>query len=194
MKFEVTDYAKRFVVHDEVVVVYRIRSLINFKVESWNNLGNFTKEIHEGDLGGYVEKAANLSQKGTCWIGSNAIVCGDAVVSEDAFVGGHAIIADYATVSGRAKVSVRSRVFGHAEVSGNAWVYGRTTLKGYAKVTDEAHVYSSTIGGNVTVCDDAHIEKFSSEISGDQVIDETTRMILVFELKNKLDISNLFND
>ena len=56
--------------------LYRIRALIDFY------------DVSAGDLGGYIEKEANLSQEGNAWVYDNArvfgnaIICGDAVIAE----------------------------------------------------------------------------------------------------------------
>lgn len=59
--------------------------------------------IQKGDLGGYVEKEANLFQEdGDCWAYNNARVYGNAHVS------GNAVIKDNAEIYGYAKI------YGHA--------------------------------------------------------------------------------
>lgn len=79
-------------------------------------------DVEEGDLGGWVEKDANLSQEGLCWVGENARVYGDAVVRDDAIVAGNA------------------KVFGGAEVYGNAQVKGDVQVCGDAKVYGTAYL------------------------------------------------------
>ena len=61
--------------------LYQIRALIDFG------------KVKAGDLGGWIESEANLSQDGNAWVFDNAVVFGNA------------------------------RVFGNAVVSGDAWVY-----------------------------------------------------------------------
>lgn len=48
--------------------------------------------IKEGELGGFIEKEANLSQDGNAWVSGNARVSGDAWVSGNAQVYGDADI------------------------------------------------------------------------------------------------------
>ena len=62
--------------------LYRIKALVDFS------------DVKKGELGGFVEKEANLSHEGDAWVYGDAWVSGNA------------------------------RVFGDAEVSGNAWVSG----------------------------------------------------------------------
>jgi len=54
---------------------YRIEALKDFS------------DVKKGDLGGYVQKESNLSQKGDCWIYNNARVSGNSSISEDARIG-----------------------------------------------------------------------------------------------------------
>lgn len=60
--------------------VYRIIALKDF--------GN----VKTGDIGGYIESEYNLSQKGNCWIGVDAIVAGythidgDTIISDDTLI------------------------------------------------------------------------------------------------------------
>ena len=90
MKFELTSETKEFF----GATLFRIRALTSFG------------SVQTGDLGGWVEKAENLSQDGNAWVSGDAQVYGDAQVSGNAWVYGNA------------------RVFGDAQVSGNAWVSG----------------------------------------------------------------------
>ena len=85
--------------------LYRIRALKDF--------GN----VKAGDIGGYIEKEENLSQKGICWIYDNAEIYGNALVYDNAKVCYSARVCDNARVCGNAKVYDNARVFGDAEIS-----------------------------------------------------------------------------
>ena len=74
MKYRLTDETKTTV---QGFVVRRICALRD--IRRWS--------VHKGDLGGWVEKEANLSQDGDAWVGENAVVYGDAQVSGNAQVG-----------------------------------------------------------------------------------------------------------
>ena len=87
--------------------IHRIRALIAFGV------------VKAGDLGGWIEKEANLDHDGDAWVSGNARVSGNAMVFGDARVSGNAM------VFGDAWVSDDARVFGNAWVSGNARVSGQ---------------------------------------------------------------------
>ena len=94
--------------------LFQIKALISF--------GN----VKEGELGGYIEKEANLDHSGDAWVYGNAKVCGNAEVYGDAWVCGDA------WVYGNAKVC------GNAEVYGDAWVCGNAKVYGNAKVCGDA--------------------------------------------------------
>lgn len=87
-----------------------------------------------GDLGGWVQSEANLSQDGDAW------VYPDAAVWEDAQVEGDCRIADRAEVRGRARVSDfilmdhDSRILDDVVIDGVARLTGHTTLFGKARV------------------------------------------------------------
>lgn len=109
--------------------LYRIRALKDF--------GN----VKAGDIGGYIEREENLSQKGKCWIYDNAKVydnarvCDNAKVFGSARVFGRAEVWGSAEVFGNAKVFDDAKVYGNAEVWGSAWIYGRAEVCGNAKIS-----------------------------------------------------------
>jgi hypothetical protein len=95
-----------------------------YQIEATASFGLVVK----GELGGYIEKEANLSQGGNAWVYDNARVYGDARVSGDARVYGDA------RVSGNAWVSGDAWVYGDARVSGDAWVSGNARVSGKLKL------------------------------------------------------------
>jgi len=72
--------------------LYRIKALKDF--------GNVVK----GELGGFIEKEANLDVYGDAWVSGDARVYGDARVSGDAWVSGDARVYGDARVSGKLKL------------------------------------------------------------------------------------------
>ena len=106
MKYTLTDKVKVI----DGVTLHRIKALRSF--------GN----VNAGDLGGWVEKKANLSQDGDAWVYGDAWVFGDARVSGDAWVAENA------------------KVYGDARVFGDAWVYGNAKVYGNARVCGDAQV------------------------------------------------------
>ena len=109
--------------------------------------------IAKGDLGGYIESEANLSQvSGNAWVYGNAQVYGDAQVSGNAWVYGNA------RVYGDAQVYGIARVYGNARVSGNARVYGNALGYGVARVSGNAQVYGNVrVYGNALVYGDSWV-------------------------------------
>ena len=72
---------KKYKLTDETIefdgnILHRIKALKNFS------------NVHEGDLGGWIEKEENLSHNGDCWVGGNAKAFGNAWVYGDAWVYG----------------------------------------------------------------------------------------------------------
>ena len=66
--------------------LYRIKALV--AINAW---------VSPGDLGGYIEEEANLSQSGNAWVYSNARVSGNAQVSGNAWVSGNAQVSGQKT-------------------------------------------------------------------------------------------------
>ena len=129
-KYELTDETIQF----DGKPLYRIRALRDFHdpppLASAAHPGSLSapcdgppfgpscvhRDVKAGDLGGFVESEANLSQCGEAW------VSGDAKVSDDARVFGNA------WVSGDAGVFGKAWVFGNARVSGKARVFDNDTV------------------------------------------------------------------
>lgn len=109
--------------------------------------------IKKGDLGGFIEKEANLANDGNCWIYDDAVVCDNARISGNAKAFGSAQICDNAVV------------YGNAQVSGRAMVYNDAQVHGDAQVCDNVVVCNSAvIFGNAQVCDNAVVKKMSDYI------------------------------
>ena len=119
MKFELTSETKEFF----GATLFRIRALTSFG------------SVQTGDLGGWVEKAENLSQDGNAWVFGDAQVSGDARVYGNAQVSGDAQVYGNAWVFGDAQVSGDAQVYGNARVSGDAQVYGDVQVSGNAQKT-----------------------------------------------------------
>ena len=134
--------------------LYRIRALKDF--------GN----VKTGDIGGYIEKEANLSQEGICWIYDNAKVYDSAKVFSNAKVYGSAWVCDNARVYDSVRIYDNAKVYGsawvcdNARVCGNAMVYDRVRVYGNAWVYGSAWVCGDAwVCGNAKVCGSAKISK-----------------------------------
>ena len=74
-KYEITDIA-----HPDNPNLHRIRAVTDL-----------TEDVLAGMLGGYVESCDNLDQDGRAWISADAIACENAVVCGDAVLTDHAV-------------------------------------------------------------------------------------------------------
>lgn len=150
------------------------------RIQAIKDFGN----VHNGDLGGWIESESNLSQEGRCWVSDDAIVYGNATIQYDAQVYDHADVHGDANICGYARIHGHAVVYGnahifnlaqiydHAEIAGyssifgNAQVYGHTWISGddvdiygHAKVYDHARVYNKAkIYGNAMVFGQAKIQ------------------------------------
>ena len=146
MKYELTTTTKDYY----GIKLYQIKALKDF--------GN----VKKGELGGWIEKEANLSQDGVCWVSDNAWVSDDA------------------QVYGNAKVYGDAWVYDNAHISGDAWVYGNAKVFGSARVYDGAQIFGSAhicgnarISGNARVYDDARVYG-NAKVSGGFVVNGNT--------------------
>ncbi len=149
-----TDISKRI----GPFTVYRIEALRDFD------------SIKKGELGGWIEKETNLSQRGTCWVYNEAAVFQDAMIADSAMIGGHANVYGYAHVLDNAIVTGHSRVYdnaflendviitnyaivcGNARMSNNAQIYNNVEIFGSAHIYGNAHLYNNVqIFDNVKV-------------------------------------------
>ena len=136
---------KKFELTDETInlrgkILYRIRALKDFG------------DVKKGDLGGFVEKESNLSQKGNCWICNDARVFDDATIYGNAEIYGNARVYDNAEVSGDAKVFSNAVIYDNAEIFGKASIYGNARVCGNADIYGNARIY-----GNAFIYGDAQV-------------------------------------
>lgn len=134
--------------------LYRIRALIDIQEHG----------VKKGDLGGWVETEANLSQDGAAWVGGLAVVCDAAQVCDGALVSGSALVYEAARISGLAQVCDGAQVSGAAvvcetaRVSGAALVSGSAVVSGSARVGGKAVVSGlALVGGSARVSSSAQL-------------------------------------
>ena len=128
MKYKLTTNNKQ--VND--ITLYQIEALIDIP----------SIYVKKGNLGGWIEKEANLSQERNAWVYEDAMVYGNAMVSGNSEVYGNA------RVSGDARVSGNAMVFGNAMVSGNARVFGNARVYGDAKIEKTSDYMTISSLGN----------------------------------------------
>lgn len=136
------------------VTVYRIEALRDFG------------DVKKGDLGGWIEKETNLSQRGTCWIYDEAIVVQNAQVSGKAIVNCHAKVYHYAHVCDNAIVSGNSRIYDNAIIEDSALINDNAIISGNARISNQAEIYN-----NVEILGDAHIYGCASIFNNVQIYD-----------------------
>ena len=126
--------------------------------------------VEKGEIGGWVEKEANLSHGYNAWVKNDACVYGDARIEDNAVISGQAEVYGNAIISGQAEVYGNACVLGNACIDGNAKVYDDATVGEEARITSHARVYErAEIYGQAKVCE------FSS-IWGGAYIDEQARV------------------
>ena len=108
---------------------------------------------------------------GNAWVSDSARVSGDAEVYGNAEVSGNAWVFDSARVSGDA------RVYGNARVSSSARVYGDALVYGDARIFDSARVYgdarvhgNALISGNADLARSRHVLTLGPVGSGDRTV------------------------
>lgn len=145
------------------VTLYRIRALKDFGV------------VKKGDLGGYVEQEANLSQKGNAWIFDNANAMDDAIVKDNATLHHNATVCDDAIISGSASINGHAIVYDQASVSDNAILHDNVSLFDEAKIYGKARLYDHVVvSGNAQVYDNARCLQ-SAKIKDDaQIFNDAT--------------------
>ena len=192
---------KKYAFTDETIeyeghTLHRIKALKAFS--------NFFHRVEKGDLGGFIEKEANLSQEGQCWvyndakvyensliygaaqifikaivygeaeIGDNALLYGNAIVGNKAQIYGNAVVCDNAFVIDNAQVYGKAKICGHAMIIDNAWISGNAEICGCASVMDMASIY-----GTAQISGNSKISGVA-EICGDAKI-ESYKDYMVFK-------------
>lgn len=134
-KYEITDIA-----HPDNPNLHRIRAVTDL-----------TENVLAGMLGGYVESYDNLDQEGRAWISEDAIACENAVVCGDA------VLTDHAVAKGCAYVGKNATVMGDSTVQDDAIVCGglltgKSCVYGYAVIRqDEQTLCAPIIDGSARV-------------------------------------------
>jgi hypothetical protein len=113
-----------------------------------------TWKVKKGDLGGFIESEKNLSHDGEAWVGEDARVYENGLITEDAYVCGNAEVYGNSMVTHNAIIDGHARIYGHAEVFGQAQVFGRAEVRGDAQVGGKCSVYGhAKIGGCAVIVD-----------------------------------------
>ena len=97
--------------------IYRIEALKDFA------------DVKIGDLGGWVERELNLSDKGNCWIYDNSIIGGFANVCDHAEIGGNSKIKDNVTIGDKTKTTDYVIIKDDATISANIILMDNVIIK-----------------------------------------------------------------
>lgn len=142
--------------------LYRIKALEDFHC------------VKTDDLGGYIEKEDNLSQKGNCWIAGNAKVFGDATVIENALVSDYAIVKDRAIIGDMAFIGDEAVISNKAYIRGIAIVVENAKVGGEVDISDNSYIDgNASIKGEGFVCGNTYIGG-DTDIDGDFEISSCT--------------------
>lgn len=147
MNYELTDIVRTF----DGVTLRQVKA-----VRDLEQVG-----VRAGAYGGFVQSAANLAQRGTCWVhgrraslSASAVVMGRARVRQGGQVTGRAVVRDQAVVEGNATITDDSIVCDRARVGGAARISGGSVVFGDAVVTpgeDGPHILpGAAIGFDVS--------------------------------------------
>jgi len=107
--------------------------------------------VPEGEIGGFVESEANLSQDGACWIGKGAAVFGKAVVTDNALVTGIHRCVPTVTVRDCARIYGNANVCDFAQIRDSAQIGGCSVIRQYARIEDASIVIDADVGGYVCI-------------------------------------------
>ena len=141
--------SKKYILTEETI---KLNNHTLYRIQAIKDFG----EVHDGDLGGWIESEKNLSQTGKCWVWD------DAMVYDSAKVYGNAIIYESARVWDHAKISGNSRVHGCAEIYGKAMVRGNVDIYNGAKVYDDAKILDNAkVYGNAEVFGESEIYDYA---------------------------------
>ena len=134
-KYEITDIA-----HPDNPKLHRIRALTDVGTD-----------VHKGDFGGFVETEDNLDQEGRAWISEDAIACENAVVCGDAVLTDHAVAKGCAYVGNNAMMTDHAIAQDDAAICGGL-LTGESCVCGYAVIRqDEQTLCAPIIDGSARV-------------------------------------------
>ena len=145
MKYEITNIEMNWNGH----ILHRIKALKEFTLING-------KEIHKGDLGGWVESENNLSQEGLCWIydeckmyeyarrSENSIGYGNSQQYENSKQYGNSQQFGNSMQYGNSRQYVNSQQFGNSMQYGNSRQYGNSMQYGNSRQLGYSQQYEDS--------------------------------------------------
>lgn len=141
-KYELTDDSITFMGHK----LFRIRAIRSFS------------GVNVGDLGGYIEKEANLSHDDNAWVSGDAYISDDARIYDDAHISGNARIYGNACIYNDAHISGYTYIYNDARISDNACISGCACIYDNVSISGDAYISGfAYISGYARICSDAWI-------------------------------------
>lgn len=119
--------------------LYRIKALRNFN------------DVHEGDIGGYIESDKNLSHEGDCWIYDDSKAYDNATVSDNAIVKNSSSVIDNAYIVSNSVIDSNSIISGSSKIFDNCRVSDKSTVSGNSILKSNVSIESSIIKDNVII-------------------------------------------
>ena len=114
-------------------------------------------DVNVGDLGGWVQSEANLSQDGNCWVYDNAYISGNANLSENACLYNQSRIIEDGKVSGDAVLKDTSTVCLNGNVSGITTLLKGSCISDNAIIGGDNTLTNFTIGGDAVATQGIHL-------------------------------------
>lgn len=98
------------------IKLHRIIALMDFR------------DIKKGQIGGYIQRIENIQD--LAWVGEEAKLFGDAIISGVCQVKGQSEVYDNATISGESEISGSCKIFNNTKISGDFWIDGNVSISG----------------------------------------------------------------
>ena len=141
-KYELTTETKLIDGHK----VYRIKALKSFKTI-------ISRHVDAGDLGGWVESEANLSQEGLCWLFDEAAGYENSRRSENSVGYGNSAQFGSSQQSGNSCQFGNSRQYGNSRQFGDSWQFGDSCQFGNScQFGDSKHITGYDDGTGSILC------------------------------------------
>lgn len=147
--------------------------------------------VHCSEPGGWIEKEKNLSQKGLAWVHGDAMVYGNARVTENAQVHHHAVVSGNARICDDAIIYNNSHISGNTFIRKNAIISDNATITGdNVEISDYVMIRDNVkIEGNINIRHNAILSNHA-EISGHVYICDDARIFHNAKIYGKTKISN----
>ena len=170
-------------------ILHQIKSLQSFS------------DVSAGDLGGWIESEANLSQNNEAWIYEDscvyehAYVYGNAKVTKCSCVYGHAHIYDDAIIK-NSDICGNAQIFGDAciiksEIDGHVQVFDNTLLDSsqvhdYAIISGLASLNETTVSSTAVLRSESLMIIDHAYITGDALIEKTNDYLIMVPIPDTL--------